>query len=155
MPTYQEDTGSLKIPKRKGGRPPGVPNRPKGEAAAVIDQVQHMFELVQHLLTPEQVVYYKRAFQGKEEFDPMRHSEFFMLLYGVYANNTLVTAIKEKIVSQDIAQTLREYRMGLKELDDMRRAREKDNKKGNESGVVDPTRESKLGALEAILAESS
>lgn len=147
------DEAKVVPPKR--GRPKGRRTRPKGELGAMLDRVQNLFKIVEHLLTPKQVEYYRRAFSGAEDFDPLKHAEFFMLMYSVYANDILSEAIGKKIVSQDIAQTLREFRMGLKEVEDMRRAREKDMAKtDDESRLVDPTRKSKVGVLEAILAES-
>ena len=150
----QPDTGNLVIPKRKPGRPHGTKNRPKGEAGSLLDQVERVYKVIEHMLTDEQKTYYARAFKGKEPFDPMRHAEFFALLYSVYADGVLLEAIDAKLVSQDVALTLREYRMALKELDDMKRARAKEEAKEDEKGrLVDPTRKSALDRVEAILAE--
>jgi hypothetical protein len=151
--TEMSEVGGVKIPKRRVGRPPGVKNRPKGAAGDLIDQTKEMFKLIEHLLTPDQQEYYKRAFTGKEPFDPLKHAEFFMLLAGVYTNGIVVQAVQERVISQDVAQTMREYRMGLKDLEDMQRNRAKDQaKKDDDAGVVDPTRKPEVAVLEDILA---
>ncbi len=154
---YAENTGGLKIPaKRKAGRPAGTLNRPKQGEVALVDRVKEVYEVIQHLLTPEQREFYQRAFTGKESFDPMKHAEFFAILYGVYANDILLEAIENKVVSQDIAQTLREYRMSLKELDDMKRARAKEQAVKDDQGkLVDPTRESSQSRIDEIIERAS
>lgn len=152
----QDGTGSLKIPKRSPGRPKGALNKPKGELATLTERVEKMFETIEHMLTPDQREYYKRAFSGKEPFDPMKHAEFFTLLYGVYANDILLEAIPNQVVSQDIAQTLREYRMSLKELDDMKERRRKDAEaKENNERLVDTTRESSKSRIDEIIERAS
>ena len=143
-------------PGRGPGRPPGTKNKPTGEAGDILDSTKRMLKLIEHMLTPEQQEYYKRAFSGKEPFDPLKHAEFFMLLASVYTNDILVQAISEKMVAQDIAMTMREYRMGLKDMDDMLRARAKDKEKNDEnSRLVDPTRKPELAFLEGVLAETA
>lgn len=153
---FEPQKGELKIVKRGPGRPRGTPNRPKGQAGAMLDRVQNIYKVIEHLLTPEQQEYYRRAFAGKEPFDPLRHAEFFALLYGVYAGDILLEAITEKIVSQDIAQTLREYRMALKELNDMKAQRAKEEAKDDDNAkLVDPTREPSKSRLDQIIERAS
>lgn len=140
---------------KKRGRPPGRLNTPKEgtQAASMADKVKKLFELVDHMLTPRQREYYKRAFSGKEEFDPLKHSEFFLLLLSVYTNDLVADAITGKEVSQDIAQTIREFRMGLKELNDMQMKRnEMERKQDDEGRMVDPTRQPTTDILDDILA---
>jgi len=152
--TYQENTGALKIPKRKPGRPAGA--LAKDQEERLVDRVQEMYKTIEHMLTTEQRAYYKRAFSGKEAFDPMKHAEFFAVLYSIYAQDILLEAIPKKIVSQDIAQTLREYRMALKELDDMKARRDKEQEAKNEqSKLVDPTRKSSQSRLDEIIERAS
>lgn len=155
-PEYQDGMGSLKIPKRSPGRPRGSLNKPKGELATLSERVEKMFETIEHMLTPDQREYYKRAFNGKEPFDPMKHAEFFTLLYGVYANDILLEAIPNQLVSQDIAQTLREYRMALKELDDMKERRRKEAEaKENNGQLVDTTGESSKSHIDKVIERAT
>lgn len=151
----QEGTGSLKIPKKRG-RPAGVLNRPKGDNAVLTERVEKMYDTIEHMLPPEQREYYKRAFSGKEKFDPMKHAEFFTVLYGIYANDILLEAIENQVVSQDIAQTLREYRMSLKELDDMHARRQKEQDAKNEqSQLVDTTRKPAKSRVDEIIERAT
>lgn len=145
----QENTGELKIPNKRG-RPKGVRSRPKGETGMLLDHVEKVYKIIEHMLTDEQKLYYRRAFSGKEKFDASKIAEFFAILYGIYANNVLVQAIESNIVSQDIAQTLREYRMALKELDDMKRAREKELENNNDR-LIDPTSKPKKSRIDEII----
>lgn len=149
LPTPMQQEGNLTLPKRGRGRPIGGKNKPRGEAGSLLKRVEQIYKVIEHMLTPEQQDYYKRAFSGKEKFDPMKHAEFFTLLYGVYANDILLDVIDSKTVSQDVAQTLREYRMALKELDDMQRARDKELTKGD--GQIDPTRKPKESRIDTLI----
>lgn len=143
----QQNTGTLSIPKRGPGRPKGTTH---GDAGVLMRRVEEMYKIIEHMLTPEQQEYYKRAFSGKEKYDPMKHAEFFTLLYGVYANDILVDVIKSGTVSQDVAQTLREYRMALNELENMQQKREKDLQKDDDK-LIDPTRKPKESRLTALI----
>lgn len=151
----QENTGGLKIPQRgRAGRPKGSLNKPKEGEIAVVDRVKAIYKVIQHMLTPEQRNYYDLAFSGKVPYDPMKHAEFLAILYGVYANDVLLEAIENKVVSQDIAQTLREYRMALKELDDMKNTRKKEQERQDEQ-LADPTRESSQSRIDEIIERAS
>ena len=152
---FEEDTGKIKIPARRG-RPRGVLNKPKGDLATLTERVKKTYDTIEHMLPPDQREYYKRAFSGKEKFDPMKHAEFFTLLYGIYANNIVLDAIEDNVVSQDIAQTLREYRMSLKELDDMHARRQKElDAKNEQSQLVDTTRKPAKSRVDEIIERAS
>lgn len=156
LSTPTEQAGNLSLPKRGRGRPPGAPTRvaTKGETRLLAQRIQKIYEIIEHMLTPEQQEFYKRAFSGKEKYDPMKHAEFFTLLYSVYANDILLEAIDSQTVSQDIAQTLREYRMALKELDDMKRAREKELAKDDER-LIDPTKQPAKSRVDSLIERAS
>ncbi len=141
-----KNTGNLNIPPRRG-RPPGARSK-KG----IIKTYEKVYTKIENMLTDEQRAYYTRAFQGKEEFDPVKHGELFMLLFTLYTTDVLNEAIEGRVVSQDIAQTVAQYRMGLKDMDEMLRNRDKQRRENEkDERLVDPTRKPKVGVLAGIL----
>lgn len=111
-----------------------------------------MFEKIEYMLNPKQRDYLQKVFKGQEEFDAIKLGEPLMMLFMLYSTNILNSAIEENVVSQDVAQTIAQCRMGLKDMEDMRVRRDKDKSKDSDNGVVDPTRQPEVAGIEGILA---
>ena len=146
-------------PKKKMGRPPGARNR-KG-FLKIIDK---NYSKLESMLNDEQRRYMKRLFAGLQQYDPVVQAEIFMLLYQLYITDVFDKAMnhtnketgeKTPLVTQDIAQTLGQYRMGLKDLEDMKHRREVQKAKASDDErVVDPTRKSTMAVIQDIVEES-
>ena len=132
---------------RGRGRPPGAQNKP-----TMLRKYEAMYERVKHMMTPDKRDYYEKVFAGKAEVDPLQLGEFFTLLMTLLATATVNDAIEQKTLTQDSVQMVAQYRMLLKDVDDMKYRREVDKRKAKESGrLVDPTRESEDVEIEDIL----
>ena len=132
---------------RGRGRPPGAQNKP-----TMLHKYEAMYERVKHMMTPDKRDYYEKVFAGKAEVDPLQLGEFFTLLMTLLATATVNDAIEQKTLTQDSVQMVAQYRMLLKDVDDMKYRREVDKRKAKESGrLVDPTRESEDVEIEDIL----
>jgi len=132
---------------RGRGRPPGAQNKP-----TMLKKYEAMYERVKHMMTPDKRDYYEKVFAGKAEVDPLQLGEFFTLLMTLLATATVNDAIEQRTLTQDSVQMVAQYRMLLKDVDDMKYRREVDKRKAKESGrLVDPTRESEDVEIEDIL----
>jgi hypothetical protein len=146
-------------PKKRGrGRPLGVKNK-KG----FLKLIDRNYDKLESMLNDKQKEYLRLAFQGLQEYDPLIQAEIFMILYQLYITDVMDKAMNyvdkdgnpSVLITQDIAQTLGQYRMGLKDVEDMKQRREdKKAKASDKDGLVDPTRKSSLPVLESILKES-
>ena len=131
---------------RGRGRPAGSPNKP-----TILKKYEATFEKVKDMMTPEKRRYYEDVFAGKADVDPLKLAEFFTLLMTLLTTATVNDAIETKTLTQDSVQMTAQYRMLLKDLDDMQQRREsaKTKAKDNER-VVDPTRKSEADTVEGI-----
>ena len=137
-------------PKRKAGRPQGARNKSYG-VKMMLEKFEAVYKRIEDTLSEDQRKYYRDAFSGKTEFDPVKESELFMRLLSLYATTLITDGLNERRASKDIADTIAQFRMGLKDLEDMKRKREETKvKSGDDGRVVDPTRESALGRFENI-----
>lgn len=132
--------------RRGAGRPPGSPNKP-----TILKKYEAMFDRVKDMMTPDKREYYEKVFAGKAEVDPLKLGEFFTLLMTLLATATVNDAIEQKTLTQDSVQMMAQYRMLLKDVDDMQQRREAAKAKAKNNGkLVDPTRESEMDSVEAI-----
>ena len=133
--------------RRGRGRPPGSPNKP-----TILKRYEATFDRVKDMMTPESRKYYEAVFAGKEEVDPIRLAEFFTLLMTLLTTATVNDAIETRTLTQDSVQMTAQYRMLLKDLDDMQQRREsaKNKAKDNER-IVNPIRESTTDSVEDIV----
>lgn len=144
FPTDEEE------PKRGRGRPKGSPNKTMTQKL-LLDQFQDLYGRVEHMLSDDQKKYYKEAFNGKHQLDPLKEGELFTRLYGVYVITITTEALAQKRASKEVAENANQYRQMLKDIEEMNRKRQEVKNKNNESGtVVDPTRESSLARFEGI-----
>lgn len=136
--------------KSNAGRPKGVLNKTP-EQKLFIQQVEGVYKDIEHMLTAGQRDYYKKAFAGRAEFDPIKDGELFVRLYSMYCINITTKKLKEGVASKEVADNVNQYRQFLKDIEDMNRKREELKVKTGERGdVVDPTRESSLGRFQDI-----
>ena len=133
-------------PRRKPGRPTGS----KGKRG-FLKLINRNMDKVESMLNDKQKKYLKESFAGLVEYDPLIQAEIFMILYQLYITEVMEKAMNSTdkegnpsvYVSQDIAQTLGQYRMGLKDVEDMRVRRETQRlKDADNEKHVDPTRKS-------------
>ena len=138
-------------PKRhKGGRPPGSKNKGIG-VKLMLDKFEQVYKRIEDTLSEEQKSYYRKAFSGNTEFDPVMESELFMRLLSLYAIALVTDGLENKLASKDIAEVVAQYRMGIKDLDEMKRKRREEEKERDDAGaMVDPTRESTLYRFASI-----
>lgn len=74
-----------------------------------------------------------------------------MRLMSLYTTTIVTEALTQKVASKDVADVVAQYRMGLKDMEDMARKREEAKvKSGDSDRLVDPTRESSLARFEAL-----
>lgn len=141
--------------KKRMGRPPGARNR-KG----FLKLIDKNYDKLESLLNDKQKEYLKKSFQGLADYDPLIQAEIFMLLYQLYITDIFDKAMNHvnkdgeltPLITQDIAQTLGQYRMGLKDIEDMRIKREAQKAKASDDErMVDPTRKSKNSVLEELI----
>src|SRR6478752_9722725 len=138
---------------RKRGRPPGARNKATG-FKEIMTKFEQVYARVENMLTPEQQKYYKNAFSGKSNFDPVKESELFLRLLGLYTTLLITEAIEKKQPSEAIAATAAQYRMGLKDVEDMQRKRDEIKAKtSDDERMVDPTRKSEMGLFENLHRE--
>lgn len=136
---------------KKRGRPPG-----SRTARGMLKKFQEIFDKIEPMLNDEQRDYYQRVFSGRAEFDAVKMSELFMLQFSLYASTVLDEAIDSKKISEGLAQTLAQYRMGLKDVEDMHRKREDaDSKKEANGRLVDPTRQPTKSRLDSLIERAA
>lgn len=138
---------------RKRGRPAGAKNKATGFKEILV-KFEQVYARVENMLTPEQQKYYKNAFSGKSHFDPVKESELFLRLLGLYTTLLITEAIEKKQPSEAIAATAAQYRMGLKDVEEMQRKRDEIKAKdGNDERMVDPTRKPEMAFFENLHRE--
>jgi uncharacterized membrane protein YccC len=133
----EPDLYPLEEPKKhkRPGRPPG-----SVQQRAMLKRFQEIYDKIKGMLNDEQRSYY----------------ELFMLQFSLYTASVLDEAIENKKISEGLAQTLAQYRMGLKDVEDMHRKREELEAKKDANGKsVDPTRESSESRLDELIARAS
>jgi hypothetical protein len=147
-----EDELAQMYPLRKGpGRPPG-----SAKQRAMLKRFQDVYDKIEVMLNPKQKEYYQKVFSGRAEFDAVRLSELFMLQFSLYTAGVLDDAIENKKISEGLAQTLAQYRMGLKDVEEMHRKREDAESKKDANGrLVDPTRQSSESRLDTLIERAN
>jgi hypothetical protein len=149
----EPDLYPLEEPKKhkRPGRPPG-----SVQQRAMLKRFQEIYDKIKGMLNDEQRSYYEKVFSGRAKFDAVKLSELFMLQFSLYTASVLDEAIENKKISEGLAQTLAQYRMGLKDVEDMHRKREELEAKKDANGKsVDPTRESSESRLDELIARAS
>jgi hypothetical protein len=140
---------------RRSGRPKGSKNRPPG-FGEIMKQFERVYGRVEDMLTAEQKQYYREAFSGNAPFDPIMESELLLRLLGVYTTTIITSALEDGKSSEAVAQTVAQYRMGLKDIEEMKRKREDQKAKhGTDERLVDPTRKPELAIFETLRREHS
>lgn len=149
-------------PKNKGGRPRGSKNK-TAEQKMMEGKLKTLFKRIEHMLDPEQRAYMQDVVNGRVKFDAIKEAELLIRYMSVYTSAILEGALgteDEPVASvkasQDIAKVLAEYRMGIKDIEEMKRKREEmQMKSGENERMVDPTRESAMARFQSIHGEHS
>ena len=143
------------IIKNKGGRPKGVKNTTP-EQKMMQTKLEVLFKRIEHMLDPEQKTYLQDVVKGKVKFDAIKEAELLIRYMSVYTSAILEGALSQAETggvkaSQDIAKVVAEYRMAIKDIEDMKRKREDAlMKSGDNERLVDPTRESEVALFQNI-----
>ena len=131
--------------KRGPGRPPGAATPPARLSA------QGLYDRVKPLLTPDLRDYLESTMNGDGTFDGMQEMELLLKQLSIYTNSVIGWAQDDGIVTRDVAAIIAEFRMAIKDHEQMRVKRmEMDEKYGNNERVVDPTRLPALARFEDI-----
>ena len=139
---------------KKAGRPVGVRNRTP-EERMMQGKLETLFKRIEHMLDPEQRAYLQDVVKGKVKFDALKEAELLIRYISVYTSAILESALTDDGMptkaSQDVAKVLAEYRMGIKDIEEMTRKREEMKlKTGENEQLVDATRKSPLARFESI-----
>lgn len=131
-------TTAVKPPPRRGGRPLGSKNKPKDEVMTQ-EKLNKLYNRVEHMLDEDHRKYLKQVITGKTHIDPVREGELLLRLLSIVVTESLGWALSKQAISRDLAALVGEYRMGIKDLEDMRRRREEQKVKfGTDERMVDP-----------------
>lgn len=137
------------------GRPRGSRNKTPTQRF-MLERFENLLKSVEHMLSEEQLKYYKTAFNGREELDPIKEMELLLRLHGVYTMTIITEATGAKKPSKEVSDNVAQQRMGFKDLYDMKRKKEEAEEKRSESqSMVDPTRQSEMGVLDRLLGKAS
>ena len=166
MPTYQEIYGSAshsyppkpkppeeEQPKRRAGRPKGVKNKPVSTAMTQ-QQLEKLYRRFEHMLDDDHKKYLNGVIKGKVNIDAVHESELLLRYLSILVTEALGWALESKSISRDLSTLVGEYRMGIKDLEDMRRRREEQKVKlGTEERLVDPTSELARSRLDDLVKQ--
>lgn len=129
--------------KRGPGRPPKRP--PAQESAA------KLYERVRPLLPDDLRQYLEQSLNGDVELDGLSEMGILLRSLSIYVNSVISWAQEDSIISRDVAALIAEYRMGIKDHEEMKRKRtEMEHKYGDNGRVVDPTSKPALSRFEDI-----
>lgn len=133
-------------------RPPGrPPMQPPARLSA-----QKLYDRVKPLLTPDLRDYLESTLNGDGDFDGMQEMELLLKQLSLYTNSVIGWAQEDGIVTRDVAAIIAEFRMAIKDHEQMRVKRmELDEKYGNSDRVVEPTRKPALARFEALHGDDS
>ena len=158
MPTYQDIYGSGTGHNHGVGvvRPqqtateapkPATPKRGRPRKDAKPSQgsmtqrhLERLYHRVEHMLDEDHKLYLSGVITGKINIDAVFESELLLRYLSILVTESIGWSLESRSVSQDIAKIIGEYRMGIKDLEEMRRKREEQRVKlGKDESVVDPT----------------
>lgn len=138
---------------RRPGRPKGSTNKPKDDALSR-DQLVKLYKRVEHMLDTEHKTYLQSILNGKSGLDALKESELLLRYLSIVVTEALGWALTERKITQELPRLVGEYRMGIKDLEDMRRRREDQKvKHGENDSVVDPTSDVARRRFEDLVGE--
>lgn len=150
---FRENNETPSAPVRnRSGRPKGRKNTTP-EQKMMMGKLETLYKRIEHMLDPDQKKYLEDVVKGKIAVDPVKEAELLIRYLSVYTSATISEAMDSDPVgsAQDVAKLAGEYRMGIKDLEDMKRKREEMKlKQGEHDGLVDPTRKSTLAVFEGF-----
>lgn len=132
------------IEAKRRGRPPKLPPAQKSAL--------ELFDRVKPLLTPDLREYLEDTLNGDGELDAVNEMQLLLKQLSVYVNSVIGWAQEDGVISKDVAAIIAEFRMAIRDHEEMRRKRiELDHKYDtNNKRVVDPTSKSTLARFEGI-----
>ena len=142
-------TNTPVFPEKRGpGRPPKKP--------PAIESAEKMYERVKPILPADVREYLEKSMQGDVDFDGMLQMDLLLRQLSIYISSVVSWATDDGIISRDVAALIAEYRMGIKDHEEMRRKRiELDHKYGNNGGMVDTTSKPALDRFKDISERDS
>lgn len=145
---------------------PGKAGRPKGArtATATTRQLkkatQSLFYDVEHLLTEDEKDYYREAYNGDRELDPVIEMQLFTRLLGLYVTTVMSQGLTNQTMFKDFGPIIAQYRGLLSDIESMRVKRQEIKRKykddeSNEGGVSDFSRKSANDRFESLFGRDS
>lgn len=129
--------------KKSRGRP--------AKLAPAHDAASKLYDRVKPLLPDDLREYMEGSLNGELEFDGLHEMELLLKTLSVYTNSVISWAQEDERVSRDVAAVIAEFRMAIRDHEEMRRRRvEMEHKYGDNERVVDPTRKPALARFEDI-----
>jgi hypothetical protein len=149
MERWDDEIDEAPAPRRTG-RPKGVRNKTP-EQRMLQNKLEDLYKRVEHMLDPETKTYLKAVIAGKVQIDPVKEAELLLRFMSLYTTAALTWALDRQEINQDLGKVIGEYRMGIKDLEDMKRKREELRlKMGENERLVDTTRKPAMARLEDI-----
>lgn len=120
------------------------------------ENIIELYGGVRHMLPNNHRAYLDRLESGETELDPLMHLEMLMVMMTAYATQALEWSMEAGKANRDVAPIVGELRQTAAAVENIKiKRQEAADKRGDETGVVDPTRQSPLSFFESIHSESS
>jgi hypothetical protein len=134
-------------------RPRGRPKRTPEEKSTQ-DQLTRLYNRVEPYLDADHRKYLKGVITGRVSIDALRESELLLRYLSVLVTESIGWALDEGKVTADLAKVIGEYRMGIKDLEDMKRRREEQKiKHGTDERMVDPISDAQKRLRESLVGQ--
>lgn len=115
------------------------------------ENIIELYGGVRHMLPNEHRLYLDRLESGETELDPLMHLEMLMVMMTAYATQALEWSMEAGKANRDIAPIVGELRQTAAAVENIKiKRQEAADKRGDDTGVVDPTQFSASDRFEGL-----
>lgn len=120
------------------------------------ENIIELYGGVRHMLPESHQTYLDNLEAGSTDLDPLMHLEMLMVMMTAYSTQAIEWSMEAGKANRDLAPIIGELRQTAAAVENIRvKRQEAADKRGDETGVVDPTRQSPLSFFENFHRESS
>lgn len=128
----------------------------KSSGAMSRENIIELYGGVRHMLPDTHRVYLDDLESGKTDLDPLMHLEMLMVMMTAYATQVLEWSMEAGKANRDVGPIVGELRQTAAAVENIKiKRQEAKDKRGDDTGVADPTQISAMGRFQSFHRESS
>jgi hypothetical protein len=117
-------------------------------------KLEQLYRRVEHMLDEEHREYLQGVLQGRTKLDALHEAQLLLRYLSILATEAIGWALEDQKINKDLGDIIAQYRMGIKDYEDMSRRRDEIKlKRGDDERVVDPSRESAMARLASVVGD--